>query len=549
MTLVARCRVFAAALFAASLGVSIALAQESGSAKPDSAAGKEPTPTPTPAPAPAPAVKHGRITLGGKPIAYTTTAATIDLKDSKNEPIARMFYVAYTADGADAKQRPVTFCFNGGPGSSSIWLHMGSFGPLRVETPDARYTPPPPYRLVENSDSLLDRTDLVFVDAVGTGFSRIIGKGEPKNFYGTDQDVEAFGQFLERWMNANGRWNSPKFLMGESYGTTRGAALLAHLEGKGMAFNGAVMISSYLNAWDDFNGPAFSNDRAYELYLPTMAAASWFHKKLDPQPPDLAAFLAEVRKFALGEYSQALQQGAKLDEATRAAIVAKLRRYTGLPETFIRNSNLRIDPGRYQKEVLRGERRTIGRLDARFLGIDRDAAGENPEYDPAGTAIASAYTAAFNAYVRDTLGYKSEDLYKPFNYEEVGQGLGQPPPDRRRTRPDARRGGRSARRHVDQPEPENLFGERLLRLRDTLLRDRVHPRPHGPRRVAREEHRLRLLPLGTHDLSARAGPPADEGRPRAVLRSDAGKVTEAGARGEGLGIRDEAGLLSSFPNP
>lgn len=417
----ARARLLSAALSAACLGIPLAFAQESGASKPDAAAAKEPTPAPTPAPAPSPAISHRRITLAGKPIAYTATASTIDLKDAKNEPIARMFSVAYTLDGADAKQRPVTFLFNGGPGSASIWLHMGSFGPLRVETPDAQYTPPPPYKLVENTETLLDRTDLVFVDAVGTGFSRILGKGEPKNFYGTDQDVEAFGQFLERWVGANARWNSPKFLMGESYGTTRGAALLAYLERKGMAFNGAILVSSYLNAWDDFNGPAFSNDRAYELYLPTMAAASWYHKKLDPQPPDLAAFLVEVRKFALGEYSQALVQGAKLDEATRTAIVQKLRRYTGLPESFLRESNLRIDPSRYQKEILRGERRTVGRLDSRFLGIDRDAAGEVPEYDPAGTAVAAAYTGAFNSYIRDTLGYKTDELYKPTNYEEVGK--------------------------------------------------------------------------------------------------------------------------------
>jgi carboxypeptidase C (cathepsin A) len=409
-----------AALMSAPLGTAAAAAQDQGAdQKPP--AGKEPTPAPTPTPAPPPAVSHHKILLGGKSIAYAATAATIDLKDAKNEAIARMFFVAYTAEGTDAKQRPVTFAFNGGPGSASLWLHMGSFGPIRVETSDARYTAPPPYQLVENSESLLDRTDLVFVDAVGTGFSRIIGKGEPKNFYGTDQDVAAFAQFIERWVTANNRWNSPKFLLGESYGTTRGAALLAHLENKGMAFNGAILVSSYLNAWDDFNGPPFSNDRAYELYLPTMAAAAWYHNKLDPRPSDLPEFLAEVRKFALGEYEHALQQGNRLDEGARASVVGKLRRYTGLPEAFIRNANLRIDPSRFEKELLRGERRTVGRLDARFSGWDHDAAGEFPEYDPASTAIAAAFTAAFNSYVRESLGYKTEDLYKPTNFEEVGK--------------------------------------------------------------------------------------------------------------------------------
>jgi carboxypeptidase C (cathepsin A) len=378
------------------------------------------TPTPVPA-APPPALSHRRLTLGGKPIAFTATAATVDLKDAKGETDARMFFVAYTAEGADAKQRPVTFAFNGGPGSASLWLHMGSFGPMRVDTPDAQRTAPAPYRLVENTESLLDKTDLVFIDAVGTGFSRIVGKGEAKSFYGTDQDVAAFGQFIERWVSTNNRWNSPKFLLGESYGTTRGAALLGYLERKGMAFNGAVFVSSYLNAWDDFNGPPFSNDRAYELYLPTMAATAWYHKRLDPAPTDLAPFLNEVRAFALGEYAQALEKGGKLDEATRKAIAARLHRYTGLPEAYILNANLRIDPNRFEKELLRGQRRTLGRLDARYRGIDHDAGGETPEYDAASAAFSAAFVATFNAYVRETLGYKTDDLYKPTNYEEVGK--------------------------------------------------------------------------------------------------------------------------------
>ncbi len=411
-------------LVIAALSASVLRAQDPAEQKPDAKAGTgkdAAAATPAIPAAPAAAVSHRRLTLGGKPIAYTATAATIDLKDAKGETDGRMFYVAYTAEGVDAKQRPVTFLFNGGPGSSSLWLHMGSFGPMRVETPDAGPTPPAPYRLVENSESLLDRTDLVFIDAMGTGFSRIVGKGEPKNFYGTDQDVAAFAQFIERWLSVNNRWNSPKFLLGESYGTTRGAALLAYLERRGVAFNGAVFVSSYLNAWDDLNGPAFANDRAYELYLPTLAATAWHYKKIDPRPADLAAFLAEVRKFSLGEYSQALEQGNKLDPATRAAIAAKLHRYTGLSEAYILSANLRIDPSRFQKELLRGERRTVGRLDGRYQGIDHDAAGETPEYDPASSAIAAAYTSALNAYVRETLGYKTDELYKPTNYEEVGK--------------------------------------------------------------------------------------------------------------------------------
>ncbi len=373
--------------------------------------------------APKPAVSHHRVSLAGKTIPYTATAATIDLESDDGDVIGRMFYVAYVEEGvSDPRRRPVTFLFNGGPGSSTIWLHMASFGPLRVDVADAEPTPPPPYDIVDNPDSLLDKSDLVFIDAMGTGYSRILGKGEPKQFYGTDPDVAAFGQFIQRWVSANGRWNSPKLLLGESYGTTRAAGLLRLLEGKGMAFNGAVLVSSYLNAWDDFNGPPFSNDLAYELYLPTMAATAWYHDRLQPKPADLPAFLAEVRAFALGEYAHALAAGSHLPDGERTAVLAKLARYTAMPESLLANANLRIDPSRFEKELLRGERRTVGRLDSRFEGIDHDAAGEYPEGDASNAAFAAAIVGGFNAYVHDQLGYGSEAIYKPTNYPEVGRG-------------------------------------------------------------------------------------------------------------------------------
>jgi carboxypeptidase C (cathepsin A) len=387
---------------------------------PQAPAVSEKAPAPEQAP-PKPAVTNHKITIGGATIAYTATAATIDLTNDKNELIGHMFYVAYTKDDADANTRPVTFLFNGGPGSSTIWLHMGSFGPVAVETADAQPTPPPPYTVKDNPDSLLDKTDLVFIDAMGTGYSRIAGKGEPKDFYGTDPDVEAFAQFIQRYVGDNGRWNSPKFLLGESYGTTRAAALLDSLDRKGMAFNGAVLVSSYLNAYDDFNGPPFSSDLPYELYLPTMAASAWYHDKLAPKPADLAAFLTEVRQFALGEYAHALAQGSHLDPAEANAVVAKLHQYTAMPESLIRNANLRIAPDRFEKELLRGERRTVGRLDSRFEGIDHDAAGESPEYDAADAAVSTAFVAAFNQYIRGSLKYDRDDLYKPSNYPEVGR--------------------------------------------------------------------------------------------------------------------------------
>jgi carboxypeptidase C (cathepsin A) len=379
-------------------------------------------PPATDKPAPPPAVSHRQVTVGGRKIAYTATASTIDLRNDKDEPIGRMFSVAYLQDGVtDARTRPVTFCFNGGPGSSTLWLHMASFGPMRVETTDAGTTPPAPYAIVDNDDTLLDKTDLVFVDAMGTGFSRILAKGEGKDFYGTDPDIEAFGQFIERWLSQNKRWNSPKFLLGESYGTTRAAGLLRRLQDKGTAFNGAVMVSSYLNAWDDFNGPAFATDLAYALYLPTMTATAWYHDKLEPKPEKLEPLLEEARRFALGDYLHAVVQGARLGAGERDAVAAQLHRLTAMPESFLREANLRIDPSRFEKELLRGERRTVGRLDARFLGIDHDAAGEYPESDAADDAFAAAFATSANAYLRDTLGYATEDLYRPTNYEEVGK--------------------------------------------------------------------------------------------------------------------------------
>ncbi len=393
-----------------------------GAAPADEPAAPEKAAPPADKPAPPPAVTHRQVAIGGRTIAYTATAGTIDLENDQGQAIGRMFSVAYTQERvADPKTRPVTFCFNGGPGSSTLWLHMASFGPLRVETTDALPTPPPPYAIVDNDDTLLDKTDLVFVDAIGTGFSRILGKGEPKDFYGTDPDVAAFGQFIERWLSQNKRWNSPKFLLGESYGTTRAAALLRYLQDKGTAFNGAVMVSSYLNAWDDFNGPAFSNDLPYALYLPTMTATAWYHGKLAPKPEKLEPLLEEARQFALGDYLHALAQGSRLGAAERDAVVAQLRRFTAMPESFLREANLRVEPSRFEKELLRGSRRTVGRLDSRFLGIDHDAAGESPESDAADDAFAAAFATSVNAYLRDTLGYSTDELYRPTNYEEVGK--------------------------------------------------------------------------------------------------------------------------------
>jgi carboxypeptidase C (cathepsin A) len=313
-----------------------------------------------------------------------------------------MFYVAYTRDGAtNAEKRPVTFLYNGGPGSATIWLHMGSFGPRIVETANAQPTGPAPYRVGNNSDSLLDRSDLVFVDAVDTGFSRIVGKGEGTNFFSVDGDVEAFGKFITRYVTVNHRWNSPKFLFGESYGTPRSAALVYHLQGQGMHFNGVVLLSSILN----YAKRAPGLDEAFVDLIPTYAAIAWFHKKCPNRPEDLTAFLQQARDFASGDYAQALAKGSTIPATQAEAVAARLHEFTGLSVDYLRRANLRVNPSRFRKELLRDERRTVGRYDGRFEGTDFDAAGEEPSSDPSSTAITGAFTAAFNSYLTGELNY------------------------------------------------------------------------------------------------------------------------------------------------
>lgn len=362
-------------------------------------------------PAESSSVTPHSVTIDGQIVRYTARAGNLLLKNDSGAVTGSMFYVAYTKDGTDVRRRPVTFVFNGGPGSSSIWLHMGSFAPVRVVTSDAQPTPPPPYTVSENAQSLLDRTDLVYVDAMGTGFSRIVGKGQPKDFFGTDQDIRAFGDFILRYATVFGRWGSPKYLMGESYGTTRAAGLANSLARRGMALNGLVLISSWLNSYVDFGSPPNSLDITYQLFLPTMAASAWYHRKLPKPRAELAPFLQDVREFALGAYQTALSKGSRLGDRERDSVVTKLHEYTGLSEDFIRRARLRISPSRFQKELLRPEQRTAGRLDARFVGIDHDAAGEGPEYDATDAAIRGPYTAAFNAYLQSDLHYDGGTTY------------------------------------------------------------------------------------------------------------------------------------------
>jgi len=362
------------------------------------------------------AVTHHTIVLGGRRIGYTARAGSILLRDAEHEPTASVFYVAYTADRTDARTRPVTFFWNGGPGSSTIWLHMGSFGPVRVDVPKNATQPGPNPRLLDNPQSLLDTSDLVFVDAVGTGWSTIVARGKTTDYYGVDEDARAFSQFIQRWITRNGRWQSPKYLFGESYGTTRAANVVNLLQQDGVAVSGVVLLSAGLdyNFLPIGNGPG--EDYAYIGYLPTEAAVAWYHHKVAGNPPDLPRFLAEVRAFAGGPYAQALLRGDNLDATTRAQIVAKLHAYTGLSEAYVEAANLRINPNRFQQELLRGEGRNVGRYDGRYSGPDIDPNATYVDYDPSDTMTSAAFVAAFNHYAHDVLHYRDERPYDVLDF-------------------------------------------------------------------------------------------------------------------------------------
>jgi carboxypeptidase C (cathepsin A) len=362
-------------------------------------------------------VTHHQVNIGGKDITYTATTGNLLIRKG-DDPVASMFYVAYTRESAASlEERPVTFFYNGGPGSSTIWLHMGSYGPRIVETANAQSTGPAPYHVLPNSDSLLDRSDLVFIDAVSTGFSKVVGKGEGTNFWGVDEDVEAFGKFITRYVTLNHRWNSPKFLFGESYGTTRSAALVYHLQQQGMSFNGVVLLSSILN----YASRAPGLDDPFENNLPTYAAIAWFHDKLPNKPADLAAFLQQARDFAAGDYAQALAKGQTLPTDQEDAVAAKLHDFIGLSVAYLKEANLRVEPSRFRKELMRDERRTVGRYDGRFEGIDFDAAGEKPTSDASDTAIIGAFTAAFHTYLAGELNYTNDTPYQVSSSEISGR--------------------------------------------------------------------------------------------------------------------------------
>jgi carboxypeptidase C (cathepsin A) len=373
--------------------------------------------------------------IDGQTINYTATAGTIVLKEESEgddktaegeKPKASVFFIAYTRDDVDdVSHRPLTFSFNGGPGSSSVWLHLGVLGPRRVLLDDDGYPLPPPYRLVDNEHSLLDRTDLVFIDPVSTGYSRVVPGEKAGQFHNFQKDIESVGEFIRLYTTRFKRWPSPKFLIGESYGTTRAAGLSGHLQERhGMYLNGVMLVSTILNFQTALFNPG--NDLPHLLFLPTYTATAWFHQCLAEElQQDFHSTLQEVEAFAAGEYALALMKGAALPTDERAAIAQKLARYTGLSPEYIERTDLRIEIHRFVKELLRDQWRTVGRLDSRFTGMDRDAAGEKFDYDPSYAAIQGPYTATLNDYVRTELEFESDLPYeiltervRPWGYEQ-----------------------------------------------------------------------------------------------------------------------------------
>lgn len=367
-----------------------------------------------------PVTTRHQVTINGQSVEYSATAGYLRLPDYEDKVKANVFFIAYTrlVEGEPDLRRPVTFCFNGGPGSSSVWLHLGAIGPRRVpmtdagERPDEPAIPTPPYRLVANEHSWLDLSDLVFIDPVGTGYSRAVEGESAKQFHGLDEDIRWVGDFIRLYTTRERRWGSPKFLAGESYGTTRAAGLSGYLQDShGMYLNGIVLVSAILN----FQTARFDagNDTPYWLFLPTYTATAWYHRRLAPElQRDLRATLEEVKAWASTDYLLALARGDTLTPQERDAVAARLSRYTGLSQDFCRRTNLRVHISHFTKELLRDRGRTVGRLDSRYSGIDASGVTSSPEYDPSYAAIQGPYTAMLNDYVRSELGYENDLAYE-----------------------------------------------------------------------------------------------------------------------------------------
>lgn len=388
---------------------------------------------------PADSTTEGMVHVSGQAIAYRAVAGTItvgatDTEDARltydgkllpdqgvelpakpedRPAIARIFYAAYFKKATPGEVRPVTFLYNGGPGSATMYLHMGAFGPKRVVTTDAQHDLGAPYRIVENQYSLLDASDLVFIDAPGTGFSRIMGRDAGKAFWGTDQDAHAFDRFIRKFLSKYDRWNSPKFLFGESYGTTRSAVLSNDLQD--VDLNGVMLLSQILSFDNSADGSDANpgTEQGYYLALPSFAATAWYHHRVPGQTGDLQALLKDVEQYSLGEYASALLQGADLPDARKQAVAEKLHSYTGIPSAFWIKANLRLTGGEFSKELQDEAGITTGRLDSRYQGPHIDPLSREADYDPFTNAIGAAYAAAINTYSRTELKFGAQMTYKP----------------------------------------------------------------------------------------------------------------------------------------
>ena len=389
---------------------------------------QSPSPRPSPAPIlqmldePTAQTKHS-IRAGGRQLNYTVTTGFMPIRNAQSgETEAKIFYMAYTLDGAGtAKNRPLMFSFNGGPGSASVWLHLGALGPKRVKMLDDGLMPPPPYELVDNDQTWLTETDLVFIDPVGTGYSRATKPETASKFFSVNGDVESIGEFIRMYLGREARWSSPLFLVGESYGTTRAAGLSNHLFDRGIGLNGILLVSSVLN----FQTIRFAegNDVTYPLIFPSYTATAWYHKRLPAnlQSKPLKQVLEESENWVMNEYAPALMRSDRMSQTERQTLAEKFSNYSGLSKSFVEQNNFRVDLGAFNKELLRDQRRTTGRLDSRFTGIDRNAATDSPETDPSMNAIRPPYTATFNDYVRGDLNFKTD-----LEYYILGGGITSP---------------------------------------------------------------------------------------------------------------------------
>lgn len=416
-------------MLAAALTWLVLIAPSIHAADSDAAGAHPKAPQPAALPIPkerAVSTRHS-VEIDGHTIGYTATAGTLLIRDKDNVPTASMFYVAYTENGIhDASKRPVTFLYNGGPGASSDWIQMGGLGPYRVNMANGEPTPPAPYSITPSHDSILNDTDLVFIDAVGTGYSHVVGKGTGKMFWGVDEDVKSFAQFIYRYLKQYNRWQSPKYLYGESYGTTRSAALADYLQDQGIALSGVVLQSSVLNYFDWMPG----SDNPYIFNLPSYAAIAWYHDKIPNKPASLPDFVDEARRFADGPYASALREGDRLPATQTQAIAQQLHGFTGLPVDYLLHAKLRVTAADFRKRLLLPEEQHVGRYDGRFSAADADAVSSRSSFDPSDQFTGAPFTAAFQWYLHNVLDWQSdriyqeesEDAFKTWDWKHGGMG-------------------------------------------------------------------------------------------------------------------------------